>query len=362
MRPTIYIHAGMHKTGTTSIQTTLFRNRRWLQRHGANYLSISENHSTTLYPLFSAEPHRLPVNARKGFDTEEKAARRNAAIRKALTRALAANTSPRLVVSGEELLSLPPPGLSGLKQALAPHAGDLRAIVYVREPIGYVSSAFQEMLRNGFAWDALVANPPAPQYRRIQKLIDAFGRDHVDIRVYDRARLHDGDLMADFLSAVGLEPRLAREFAPVRINRSLCHEAVLLVAALNRRYPTPYAGALNPAIDYEVFKILGAIEGRPFRCPAAVYRRLQPAVADDVAWLNETMGETVFSYEPPADDAPEPGNDETATSLAVALNELARDSKWSLRRLLRGGRALPGSPDDTVTQMLADWIARRRTV
>ena len=49
MKTNFYIHIGLHKTGSTSIQATLFKNRAALHEHGIHYLGLSQNHSTTLY-------------------------------------------------------------------------------------------------------------------------------------------------------------------------------------------------------------------------------------------------------------------------------------------------------------------------
>jgi hypothetical protein len=363
MRPTIYIHAGMHKTGTTSIQATLFHNRRRLLRHDVNYLSIAQNHSDMLMTLLREDAHRWGVNIRLGIDTEQKVARYRAAIDAALRRELSRNTCSKVIISGEEILAFSPEATAALKDKLAPYADDIRVIVYVREPYSYISSAFAEQLRHGRDWDELLGRAGGPNYRRIAKLIDVFGRDHVDIRVFDRKRFPGGDLLADFCLAIGVDPDLLRGLAPVIANEGLSHEATLIFAALNRVYPTGRHEPLNRNVDPNIVTLLQSIKGRTFRCPRVVMERLQPKVEKDVAWLNDAIGEAVFSAElPPDEDIPQGWSDEAVQSLAVALNDLAKSRRWGLGRLLRPEGRVSDTQKERAQRMVADWMARRAPI
>src|SRR3954463_11509047 len=122
MKPTVYLHIGLYKTGSTSIQATFFKNRERLLAHGVNYLAIGQNHGETLHPLFSGTPLTYHHNRIYGIDTERKAARKNAATRRALDREFRSNTSPLLVISGEDLVTLSKDGIARMKDGLAPYA------------------------------------------------------------------------------------------------------------------------------------------------------------------------------------------------------------------------------------------------
>src|SRR5215204_628789 len=101
MPTTFYIHIGVPKTGSKSIQYTMSENREALLASGINYLEVDRNHGPFLISLLSDEPHKNPHNIRKLVDTPEKAESYNAANRERLTEALAANRSPKFVISGE---------------------------------------------------------------------------------------------------------------------------------------------------------------------------------------------------------------------------------------------------------------------
>ncbi len=284
MKPAIKVHIGLHKTGTTSIQATLFRNRPRLLAAGINYLSLAENHSALLYPLFNNAPHLYRVNKAAGIDTEEKAANQNTQTEFLLRHALQENRSATFVISGEDLCALGPPGIARLRDWFNPYAADFRIVAYVRDPYATVNSLFQQRLRAGETWAQIVANPPRPRYQRIGHWIDAFGRQHVDIRLFDRFRFAKGNLIADFLDAVGAPPQLVEELDLVRANSSISREAGWLIDLINRS-----GGSRKLAAG------LANIPGRRFVCPAQVFESVRSGVDEDLEWLRHILKEPVFA-------------------------------------------------------------------
>ena len=212
-----------------------------------------------MYPLFCDAPHKYIQNLRAGIDNEAKAARKNAATERALRRALKANRCSGIVISGEALSNLSPAGVGRLKAALAPYAARFRVIAYVRDPYGYMTSAFQEHLREGADYDQLVAKPPLPHYRaRLSRFIDVFGRDQVDIRIFDQAHFVGGDLITDFLSAIEADPSVAADLKVIRRNEGLSLEAAWLIKAANQLHPRSEKLRANPARAVKLPHVLAA--------------------------------------------------------------------------------------------------------
>lgn len=325
MKSTIYIHIGVHKTGSSSIQAALYENRRKLARHDIHYFGIAENHSETLYPLFCDAPHKYAFNQRAGVDSEEKAARKNAATARALRRALAANRCSRFVISAEGLSYLSPAGIDRLKQALAPYAARMRVIAYVREPYDYITSAFQQRLRVGETYEQVMANPPRPQYRvRLSRFIEAFGRERVDIRVFEPDRFVGGNLIADFLAAIEAPPALVEELPLRRINEALSFEAAWLLNEVNKRYPQDRDKLLNAARSIFLPQLLAAIPGQKFACRPEIYAAAAPAVEQELAWLRQVLGEPVFAGTPPAGLSTPQWSEQTVAAMALLINGLAK--------------------------------------
>jgi hypothetical protein len=347
MKATVYLHIGMHKTGTTSVQATLFNNRVPLRNHNINYLSINQNHSETLYPLVCDNPHLYHVNRSAGIDTEEKAAWRNERISRALRQELESNTCSRIVISGEDLIHLTPEGIERLRQKLLPFADRFRIVVYVRDPYDFINSAFQQKLRAGLTYEQLIASPPLPRYRRIQKFIKIFGREHVDIRIFEPTRFVNRDLIADFLAAIDAGPELAKTLDIVRANEALSHEAALILNEVNKRYPRVQDGIKNPCRAADLPQWLAAVAGQRFQCPSSVLAAAEPKLADDLRWLHTVLGERVFAAQVKWVDPSPNWNGETLVSLSLLINDMAnaiaekRKAKTDAALALRTRGALP---------------------
>jgi hypothetical protein len=322
---TIYIHIGTHKTGTKSIQHTFFDSRKELLRRGINYLPIAVNHSTHLFSLFADKPHKYHANMRLGVDTEEKAARHNAKLREEVEGELRANRSPKLIVSGEDLSSLKPHGVAALKELLDPFANGYRVIVYVRSPSSYALSAIQERLKHGYTLEAIQHEPHAPRYRfRIEKFMQAFGRENVVIRIFEATRFPGGSLIADFCTAIDEPAELAGALDERRANESLSTEAALLLNELNKAKPMFLDGRVNRDRAPNVIDYLTDVKGAKFSMPAEFLRRTEEAAQGDLAWLRGALSANPFP-EPARREEAAPLWSETALqSLALKLNQLAR--------------------------------------
>ena len=70
----IFLHVGLHKTGTTSIQNTLFSkmNSKFLEDNGYLYPKHwPSNHSIPLYSSFCNHPEKYHINIKKEQGIEE---------------------------------------------------------------------------------------------------------------------------------------------------------------------------------------------------------------------------------------------------------------------------------------------------
>ena len=324
MPTTFYIHIGVPKTGSKSIQYTMSENREALLASGINYLDVDRNHGPFLISLLSDEPHKNPHNIKKLVDTPEKAASYNAANRERLTEALAGNKSPKFVISGEGFSGMPARLVPRLKQMLEPYAAAFRIIVYVRDPYEYVNSAFLQYVKSGRPLDDtdVVA---VPLYRhRIGKYIRAFGRENVDIRVFDPAQFAGGDLVSDFLTALGEPASLADRLNSIRANQSMSHEAAVILSEANKAVPARIGGLANRARASTFHLHLSDIKGEKFWLDPTLYLRREEEVLKDLAWLNRTLGKTALEKPVPRPASVARWSDATIQSIKHAVSEMAK--------------------------------------
>lgn len=130
----VIVHAGIHKTGSSFIQNTLFKNRETLAQHGV------------LYPLTGIR-QKAPSRGRshRAFRHFDAAGPAFAKLQNEITQ-----SGARTVVLSYEALFRPGVAPETLRQGLAGHETTL--LLYVRNPVDYIESKYRQWVRHpGFA-------------------------------------------------------------------------------------------------------------------------------------------------------------------------------------------------------------------
>lgn len=142
------VHVGMHKTGSSSIQATL-HNLASEPDAPAGYLKLnSPNHSGFFMTLLSEKPEEYHAHKLNGR-TKEEAKEIQKRFERDLEDALSVFDSRVLIISAEDLSapSVTENMLGRLKGILSRYCHSLRVVGYVRPPVAYMQSAFQERLK-----------------------------------------------------------------------------------------------------------------------------------------------------------------------------------------------------------------------
>ena len=195
-----YLHVGMHKTGTTSLQLAL---------HGwddgrARYARFDDaNHSVALYTLFAPKAAMHPALRREGHGPKGVQALRR--LWRAQLDADLAWESRDLILSGEAL-SRPmaqDPVAENLLARLLDSFDRVEVLAYVRAPGGFILSQYQELLKQGAKLPELPQS--WPRYRaRLEKWLTPRDRVVATAVPFDRAHLASGCVVKDAMRRFGL--------------------------------------------------------------------------------------------------------------------------------------------------------------
>lgn len=324
---TLILHLGMNNAGSSSIQASL----RNYDDGRIRYARIgAPNHSKAISTLVMAHPENLNAYRVQEFDTE-RIEQEKKRFTNRLTRELSLDRET-FIVSGEGIAELDRADVEQLKALV--QANDLNAwlIAYIREPVGYASSALSQSVKSGGREFSVTP----PDYRRkFEKFIDVFGQIAVEFVAYSPETLLDGSASADFAVRVGADRARFTEEGDEELQ--LAPEAVALLHFWNRESRSGIGAKAAIDARRNVVRILaGAFPGRFRLGPKAIASAIDPA---DVAWMENTAG---FSLEtPPAEAADEPLV-ESEDDLAA----LRADSRTSLASVLdRHGVKAPAGDD-----------------
>lgn len=282
----IVIHAGMHKTGTSSLQASLssgLTDERYM------YFDLQEiNHSGSMVNLFHNKPEHYHGNRKRGRSSEE-IKLIQARQTELLNNQLESLGSKTGIISAEDLCRFMPIELEHLRDYIHKYGHNYSIILYVRPPRPYIESAFQQVIKGGL--NCFDLRKAYPVYTRLTSFPKVFGIDKCTFRIFSRNNLVRGDIVDDFLSL--LSPSLGVN------KRVFVNEAISLTALkflyCYRKYGPGY-GADKDAIRLNNTLVvrLSRLEGPKLRLSNQLTDGYFADCQDDVKALEQIFPNTSY--------------------------------------------------------------------
>lgn len=182
MAKRVFLHIGRAKTGSSSIQRTLRDNTKRLAALGFCYPGEKRNHNYVVQSLADKDLCGAEALLREVREAESD-----------------------VIVSGEGFQNLRPAIVREWLGTL-----DVQVIVYLREQAEVLASSYQQRVKDGLVTSSF------EEYAETFSTIDyvpfldawseAFGRDHLTVRIYDTASFANESVVLDLLTIVGIDP------------------------------------------------------------------------------------------------------------------------------------------------------------
>jgi hypothetical protein len=335
----LYLHIGFPKSGSKSIQRAFFRYNGPLVR----YLEIGRpTHSPSLFTIFSERRHQMGFYLANGVTPSEVDELKEDFKRR--YREQIELDGKDMILSAEVAVFLQPPEVAAMKEYFSDFFDTIKVICYVREPIGFSGSNYQQDLRARF--DRIAA--PLPAYRdKLEKYLNLFPSKDVSVIENAAASLRGGSVVTDFANRIGEE---TQDVEDMRLNRSISRLAGKLLLHINRHgNPTSGSGRLDGAWHSFRMFLEETLEGSPLTLPAAMVQpQLDPS---DLEWLNDATGIDFRSAAEPRSDG-----DEIVREFISEMENFDPDEVAALEHCLNL-RGLRVEPEDGVLRMLEELFA-----
>ncbi len=284
----VIFHLGMKKTGSTTIQRSLYAASETLAKEGILYPQLSRfaSHTQLLFAMVK-EDELLSTSGRKSPAKRESSNKVSEELWSKLEEQVAAGNYHTLILSSEYAFGISREGFARCMERLRTFADEIHLVGYFRSPASLYLSGAQQTVKFG---DTL-RNPLDPvNYRKRYKKVHNQGADEVTVRAFDREQLKDGCVCKDFLSICGLPETLANTIEVVSANESISAEAMQVMYDLNHLLSPGERVVGNKFAKGLLARVRTVEEGSSFTKPTldpTIKKLVVQGNRKDARWLNE---------------------------------------------------------------------------
>ncbi|WP_193085925.1 hypothetical protein [Halomonas sp. FME65] len=278
----LIIHVGTHKTGTSAIQASLYNSRDNMRLH---YFDFGEpNHSHVITSLFLKKPDDYHFHRKQARD----ASFVNSYIDKwkaELCLQISSSNKDRFLISAEDLCTLKAEELLEMKAFFDEFFFSIKIICYLRPPVSYMQSFFQQRLKGGVI--DLDFERLYPNYQNlVVKFFDVFGESQCEFVKFSPEGLLSGDVVIDFINRINEEGSVD----PVRVNERMSAEATALLF-IHRRFKEPIEPSVS-AVNHNkrILRLIERFGSKKFLFGESFYNFVENKKHYDIDWLEKAIG------------------------------------------------------------------------
>lgn len=277
-----FVHLGMHKTGTSSVQESYARQAPagffYPTGRGAN-LNVDAR------LLFEEDTicAQIPDVLRHGQEVLPQL-RRTA--EESLLRQFSESPCDKVILSAERFTYMSRPAVERFRDFLDRHFDETTFFAYIRDPISFVKSSFQERLKSGADKIRFQADYPGYQ-ARFEKFEDIFGRDRIGYRLFSRETLEGGDVVRDLAHWLGSSYRAGDVQTT---NEGLSIEAIALLYTYARHRPQAVDDPTRKNQGHKaLIAVLSEFGSGKWHLDSSVLDKILTDIAEDCAWMNARL-------------------------------------------------------------------------
>lgn len=285
-QPRLILHVGMPKTGSSSIQESMLHG---LRDPRFRYLALGfVNASRPIQTLFADRPVAAHTHRAQGVSAQAMQNRKeffSDCFERQIQKAKQEKATP--ILSAEDCWFLSAQELARLRDKIHTFGFIPQVVAYLRSPLGWTTSMYQELLKSGhhqFADQLLLGSDVAPPATatmgcdylpHIEKFESVFGKENLLVRSFRRQDLVDGCVVSDFCKTMGIDFPKSRV---QRTNESLSLETSRFLFAVNRFVREQHAIPFRKILF--LLRRLNEYPGKPLRLDPRI---LEPFV-DNLAF------------------------------------------------------------------------------
>lgn len=280
-KPQCILHIGMPKTGSSSLQDSLYSVDANDEFEYPRFDKYS-NHGPFIFSIFSENTLFYSHISEQKTTGEIDGIRQSGIDR--FTKTLLETKSKKIILSSEDFIYLSENALLKLKKSLLEYVSNIQVLAYIRSPISFTQSAFQQNVKMGYLSIDL-ANTRYKEW--FKKFDDIFGSDNVSFIKYDRETLLNGDVIKDFCFRMDISIEPKNHF---NTNEGLSLEAIAFLYVFQK-----YSNKVKITPDEFIKKMalveeLSMLGTRKFKFSKKLIKIILKNNTSDIKWMESRMG------------------------------------------------------------------------
>ena len=315
------VHIGLHKTGSSSIQESLWRNLKDSRFHYVCALDNQPNQGF-LMALFGDGNTAVDLRHRQlGMSPQEIEIRKHRML-SGLECELKRARGKTAIISAENFSTLDESSVKRLNSMLqnlaAPDSPrSVSAVAYIRPPKATMESKFQQRLKGGLR--ALYCSELFPRYDQLlQPYESIFGKHGTQWWKYDPNNFPKGDVVLHFCNQLGVDFDFSDS---IRVNDGLSLGAIKLLFCFNKHCFSLKRGQPHWGHQLLIDK-LSELNGLKFKLQSSLVAGILEKGMSSTKWIETRLGESLDEDISQHDDTSIRHEDELLSPDAHAINWL----------------------------------------
>ena len=265
-KPLAYIHIGLEKTGTTTLQEFAYQNSALLAEDNIYYPESPGIRNHTNLPAYAYDQNLNDLAERKNITNPNDRIYFRSAFEEKFKKEIAPIRAKNmnLLVSSEHLSSRvgDETEIRKLMTLFTDFGYQPKIIIYLRRQDELVLSTYSTWVKCGATQPLSLGAYKKRRYDYLAQLKlweNTVGKKHIIVGIFDSQRLLNGDLIQDFCDKINIDP--SRYILPTtQMNRSLSAKQLEFLKEFNASVPETIEGEKN---DFrgEIIKALESVPG-----------------------------------------------------------------------------------------------------
>lgn len=307
----IYIHAGVPKAGSTSIQELFFKQSEILWNNGFLYPKIKLNntvyrdHSFLIQFLFAHEPETLIGTKLLKLNTKTAIIKAQIQLKKQITDQIKNFSGENLIISGEHLGNLDVSEIKSLKQLFllwCDSQVQFNILFVCRHPVARSISGVQQLVKSGRSYLSAcekIKREIHSFYRtRISGYQDVFGHDAVVVVKFEEAIAHKGGIGGYVWNKFEIPDFGKYSDENIIANASSSYEGLKIIERINGKISAQGLIQLDGNFKYKAIHLLIRLPGTKFDVEAERKISWWKSASHDMQWLKTNFGIYSYEYQP----------------------------------------------------------------